>query len=153
MLITLRNETVAGVHADAEAGTVAVALDDRGASRPQDAVVRRAVAALAQVGVGRVNEPEAGVYRVVVRLVVVVVEAVGDHPLTDVVGEYAQHLPRLRESFGRQQQPRQRNERVAPPVGEPGVSGQHAGPVAAVGAPAVDDEVVGGTGEALLRRG
>ena len=88
------------------------------------------------------DEPQARIDGVIRRLVAVIVEAIGDHALIDVSREKAQHLRGFLEAIRAEQESRQRDHRVASPVGEPGITGEdgHAG--RAVGGFSRDDKIV-----------
>ena len=93
----------------------------------------------------RDDVPERGVHGVVLGLVTFIRKAVGKHPLGNGPGPFDQDLPGLLQTSGRQAQAPQGDERVASPLGEPGISGDDRLPAA----PA-DDVVLGGARE---RRG
>ena len=140
-LAIARQEPVGRVDADAEARARAIPLDNRLARRPQQAVEGVLVARDAQVAVGRLDEPKAGVDGLVVGLVRELVEAIGNHPAVDVHRERAEHLPGRLVAAGGEQQARQRDEGVAAPVAREWVAGEDRRARLAVGPAALDDEV------------
>ena len=98
---------------------------------------RRSVVAVAgglDVAVERVEEPERRVGGVVEPLVLALGEQVGDQAVADVVGEGAQDVAGLGVPAGGQRQALEADHRVAAPVGEPVVAGDHRAHLVAGGA-------------------
>src|SRR6185312_6498189 len=98
-----------------------------------------------------VEVQQAGVGGVVGGLMAALGEAVGDQPVADVMGERVQDAAGLFVPSGHERQPLEADHRVAAPVGEPVVAGDHrprlrVASAAVVGGAAGrdDDELVGG---------
>src|SRR5688572_24680078 len=69
------------------------------------------------------DKPERGVYRVVFRLLACIGETVRHHAFRHVRSKGADDLPGHVQSTGDQTETGQRNERVAAPIGKPGIAG------------------------------
>jgi hypothetical protein len=67
--------------------------------------------------------PKRGIDGVVLRLVALVWKAVGKHPFGNYSGPLKQNIPGISESSRGKAQTPECDECVAPPVGEPGVTG------------------------------
>ena len=98
------------------------------------------------------EEPEGGVGRVIEPLGLRLGEEIGDEAVANVVREGLQDVAPLGGAAGQQGQPFQADHGVAPPVGEPVVSGDDGARVVPLGAEArlvprpdvgADDELVG----------
>jgi hypothetical protein len=113
-----------------------------------------------------VEEPQRGIGGVVERLFVSFREQIRDQAVADVLRERAEQVARLEMSARREREPLEADHRVAPPVGEPVIAGDHAARLVAGGpgsrgvldaADWCDDELVGGEhelcGRALARGG
>ena len=121
-------EEPVGVHADAVARAGAVTGDDPADGVLQQLLVGRSQRDAARAGrleqlVRRDHVPERGIDRVVFRLFARVREAVWHHAFGYRRRPGQQDVARQLQAAGQAHEAAQRDEGVAPPVGEPGIAG------------------------------
>ncbi len=130
-------EEAVGVHPDAVARPAHVPRDDVREDRVERLAQERDVARRLDVRARGLEVPQSRVDRVVLRLLARVREAVRQHALAHVPGKRAKDLPRDLRAARREREARERDHRVAAPVGEPRVARDDAAP-----APPSDQELV-----------
>ncbi len=123
-LFALAQQPVAGIDADAKPRTREVGIGDLEQTRQEDRQTLAVVGPL-HVAIKRVKKPERGVRRMVQAIGSAFRKHVGNQPVADVVCESAQDEPGLGGPTGRQGQALEADHRVAAPVGEPVITGDH----------------------------
>jgi hypothetical protein len=123
-------QAIGRIHADPEPGADHMVLEDH--LQPGEQLPHQGVAAAGgPVFRQGLEEPQRGIHRVVGALIQGPVgpvrEAVGDQPMADMGGEGAQDPLGRIAAPGHQGEPGQADHRVAPPVVEPGVTGDQRG--------------------------
>ena len=136
-------QTIRGVHFDTVTRAAPVPGDHVGKHGKRHAQ-RCHIAGRRDIGAPGLEEPQRGVGGVVVRDLANTREHVGQHPLADKAGEGPQNSQRNVVPPGRQRQTGQTDHRVAPPVAEPGITGNHRLAVRDIGQRARDQEGVSG---------
>ena len=142
-----REEAVARIDPDAVSRSFEMETEDL-LQRRQDLLREAVVARRRDVGKSGLEEPERGVDCVVLGRLAAVGESIRQKSSIAVGEEGADDVARLVKAASRKEQAGQRDHRVAAPVGEPGIAGDHRR--AAVLPP--HHVLLGGVGEARSER-
>ena len=120
-LLALPQQTVLGVHPDAEASAAQMVVYDihkLGQQQPQGGPIRGVV----HVAVDRVKIPQRGVGRMIEPLLAAFGKQVGNQAVADIMRERAEDPPGFIGAAGGQREAFQADHGVAAPVGEPVVA-------------------------------
>jgi hypothetical protein len=125
------------------AGAALVMLDDFGELR-KGIAQSGMVAGRGDIGAPCLDVPKRGVDRVVIGRAAGTGKDIRQHACVDEPGKRHQDAARRVEASGREAQTGQRDHRVAAPIAEPGIAGDHRLPVRGVGQRPREDEQIGG---------
>ena len=151
----MAQQTIRGIDADTEAGALLMVLDDVEELGEKD-LESLGIARGLDIAVGGVEEPEGGIGSVVKARGLAFGKHIRDEAIADVLGEAAKDVFGFTDASGSDGEAFERDHRVAAPVREPVITGDHGADLIAdaVGLDGVrgaadgrNEELVGGENE------